>query len=99
MRGSDATRRYYNTLYKDQIKFIDSNIIRPLWRSYNNIFVDPFANVTNGYSISVHKSQASTYYNVYVDSDDILNNKNDNDAKRCLYTAITRTSGCVNILI
>nr|QBK89127.1 MAG: UvrD-family helicase [Mimivirus LCMiAC02] len=92
-------RRYYNTLYKDQINFIDCNIIRPLWRSYNTSLVDPFANVNYGISLTCHSSQASTYYNVYVDSDDILNNKNDNDAKRCLYTAITRTSGCVNILV
>jgi ATP-dependent exoDNAse (exonuclease V) alpha subunit len=40
--------------------------------------------------MTVHKSQSSSYYNVFVDTDDILNNNNINDCKRCIYTAYTR---------
>jgi len=92
-------RNHYNIFHKEQMNTIDKEIIKPLWRSYNESFVDPFANVNYGGSCSVHKSQASTYYNVFVDMDDILKNRNINEGKRCLYTAITRVSNEVHILL
>lgn len=85
--------------YKDQIKLIDSEIIRPLWRQWNKIFINQFANVNYGNSHSVHKSQGSSFYNVFVDTDDILNNPNEDEAKRCIYTAFTRSSNELHILL
>ena len=84
--------------YKENMKRVDREMIRPLWRSWNKIFIDPFANVNYGNSHSVHKSQGSSFYNVFVDCDDILNNSNEDEAKRCLYTAFTRSSNELHIL-
>lgn len=92
-------RRYCNGMFKDNIKTIDKEIIKPLWAEWSKRFSDPFANVKYGASMSTHKSQGSSFYNVFVDIDDILKNRNNDEAKRCLYTAITRTSNELHILI
>jgi hypothetical protein len=92
-------RNYYRTLYADRIKQIDRDIIRPLWREWSRRFIDPFANVDYGTTISVHRCQGSSFYNVFVDADNIFLNKSHNEAKRCIYTAVTRTSNELHILI
>ncbi len=85
--------------YKEHSEEINDCMIKQLWEQWNKIFVDQYANVTYGYAHSVHKSQGSSFYNVFVDAQDILNNPNVDEAKRCLYTAFTRTSNELHILI
>ncbi len=80
-------------------KTMEKYIFKQIWKEWSKIFNEPFANVNIGCSISCHKSQSSTYYNVFVDADDILNNNNDDEAKRCIYTALTRASNEIHILI
>ena len=92
-------RKEMNQEYTESIRRVDKEIIRPLWRHHNKLFVDQFANVNYGNSHSVHKSQGSSFYNVFVDTDDILNNKNEDEAKRCIYTAFTRSSNELHILV
>lgn len=92
-------RKHYRIYHKDQIATIDKEIIKPLWREWNIRFSEPFANVNVAFSTSVHKSQGSSFYNVFVDADNILKNRNYNEAKRCIYTALTRTSNELHILI
>lgn len=96
---------YIKTLRKSLIKIygqsdeIDVEIIQPLWRIVTQRLFESFANVSQGAAISVHRSQGSSFGNVFVDSHNILRNQNDKEAKRCVYTAITRTSNEVHILI
>jgi len=85
--------------FKTQITNIDTHVIKPLWKELNKVIVNPFANVNYGFAITTHKSQGSTYYNVFVDIDDILDNKNIDEAKRCLYTSLTRSSNKIHILL
>ncbi|QKF94165.1 UvrD-like helicase [Fadolivirus algeromassiliense] len=92
-------RTYYKNLHKENLMTIDKEIIRPLWKELNKKLVDPFAKISYGASISVHKSQGSSFYNVFVDMDDILKNNRIEESKRCLYTAITRTSNELHLLI
>jgi len=94
-----ALRNYYRSTYSDRMKAIDRDIIRPLWREWGRRFVDPFATVDYGNCLTSHASQSSTFYNVFVDIDNILLNRSDNEAKRCVYTAITRTSNELHLLI
>ena len=49
------------------------------------------------HSITVHRSQGSTFKNVFVDVDDVLANRNYLDALRCLYVACTRPSVKLNL--
>lgn len=78
---------------------ISNQQVKLLWKIFNELLVDIFASVNYGYSITTHKSQGSTYTNVFIDVDDILNNKNEADAKRCLYTALTRSSNKLYLLV
>ena len=71
-----------------------------IWSYLYENLIDIFADVSYGYCITTHKSQGSTFNNIYVDMNNIiLKNTNRNESYRCLYTAITRTSNKLNILI
>ena len=91
--------KYYHNIYHEHAQLLDHEIIKSLWRMWSESFESPFANVNYGYCMTVHKSQGSTYHDVYIDLDDIFRNNNDNEAKRCAYTAITRTSNWTYLLI
>lgn len=92
-------RKVLKQFFRTNSDRIDEEVIRPLWREWNHRFIEPFADLNHGSSITVHVSQASTYYNVFVDAHDILKNRRNDEGKRCMYTAITRTSNEVHILI
>ena len=83
----------------DYTKTMEKYILKQLWKEWSKNYIEPFANVNIGCSISCHKSQSSTYFNVFVDADDILNNNNSDEAKRCIYTALTRASNEIHILV
>lgn len=84
--------------YKSTIRQIEKYLIKPLWRHWHKLIIAPFANVNYGYSITCHKAQGSNLYNVYVDLDDVLQNKNSLESRKCAYTALTRTSNQLHIL-
>jgi hypothetical protein len=73
-------------------------IINRLWEYFYYSFIDIFADISYGYCITVHKSQGSTFDNVYVDSKNILSFKN-KDTLNCLYTAVTRASKVLSLLV
>ncbi|AYV78410.1 MAG: UvrD-family helicase [Edafosvirus sp.] len=86
--------------FSEQLKQIDNEIIKSFWREYNNIFINPFANISYGVAISVYKSQGSQYFNVFVDCHDIhAYTRNGEDEKRLIYTAITRSANEIHLLI
>jgi len=70
-----------------------------LYISWQETVIDKFAQLNYGYSITVHKSQGSTFSNVFIDILDILNNNNNQETSKCLYTAITRSSNTLQLLI
>jgi hypothetical protein len=84
---------------KNQLRMLENQIVKKLWQHWNAVFVEPFANLSYGYSITVHKSQGSTYCTVFVDIDDICKNRNENECKRCVYTSVTRASHKLNLLV
>jgi len=92
-------RNYFHNTHKEHINSLDANVIKILWRTINRNFVDPFAHVNMSFATTAHKSQGSSYYNVFVDADDIFKNNNIDEAKRCLYTAMSRTSNELHLLI
>jgi len=52
-----------------------------------------------GYGISVHKTQGSTYSNVFVNGQDINKNTNIVERKKLWYVALSRTNKQATILI
>jgi len=98
-RRIQAFRNYCHKTFNRSMITVDRELIKPLWQERSTRLLDPFANVKYGSSMSTHKSQGSSFFNVFVDADDILNNPNQNEAKRCLYTAMSRTSNELHLLI
>ena len=80
-------------------KQIIQHVINPIKKEWYNKFVKPFASVSYGYAITCHKSQGSDFNNVFVDADDIAKNHKLNEMKQCLYTAVTRVSNNIYLLI
>lgn len=64
------------------------------WKGYY-YFVEAFADLKYNHAISVHKSQGSTYKQTIINISDIDLNKNVEEKRRLLYTAITRASNLV----
>ncbi len=88
---------YYKGAHKEHFATIDKHIIRVLWKEFNNKFIDTFAKVNMSYAMTTHKSQGSTFHNVFIDMIDILKNFSRDDANKCLYTAMSRTANELHI--
>ena len=73
-------------------------VVKRLWEFFYYCYIDLFAEISYGYCITVHKSQGSTFDDVYVDCNNIMQFKN-NDTLNCLYTAITRSSKVLYMLV
>jgi hypothetical protein len=95
--------------YIDKLKNKDTNEIcdiqneieikiGKIWDNYNNI-IDEIAKLNYSYSITIHLSQSKTYNNVYIDINDVFKNDNLSEKKKLLYTAITRASNSLKLLI
>jgi hypothetical protein len=61
----------------------------------SHVITSSYLEVDYGYALTVHKSQGSTYDDVYVEYNNILSNMKEDERNKLLYTAITR---CVNQL-
>ena len=58
-----------------------------------------YADLRPPYAITAHKSQGSTFENVFIDLKDIYSNRNQGEADKCYYVAITRASRKVFVLV
>ena len=70
------------------------------WEQYHKSKYEFLPPIEYGYSQTVHKSQGSTYKNVFIDLDNIedIANKFDIDFERVMYTGISRASDKLYIL-
>ena len=82
-----------------QILFLIEKKINDMWKEWQSNVMDKFAQLNYGYVITVHKSQGSTFKNVFIDVKDIIDNKNEKESLKCLYTAITRSSNTIHLLL
>lgn len=62
---------------------------------FSHIFSSVYLEVDYGYALTVHKSQGSTYWDVYMEYSNIATNRKDTEKYKLLYTALTR---CANNL-
>ena len=69
---------------------------RIFWGAYWNL-KEHLNDVRPCHALTVHRSQGSTFKNVFVDIDDVLVNRNYEEALRCLYVAATRPSAKLNL--
>jgi AAA domain/UvrD-like helicase C-terminal domain len=64
---------------------------KPNWKAYFEL-KQRFAYLDYGYAITTHKSQGSTFQNVFVVDQDIDCNPNRNEAAQCRYVAYSRAA-------
>ena len=83
-------------LWNKELKFLST---KKRWRDFWPL-KEAFAEIDYGYAINTHKSQGSTYKNVYLDFNDILNVSKIENKQKCqsLYVAITRASHNLHLL-
>jgi len=67
------------------------------WKDYYQ-FQELFARIKYNYAITAHKSQGSTYDNVFVLSSDIYRNSDEDSRRKIFYTAITRAKNKLYVL-
>lgn len=83
-----------------EIKVLLDKMMTTVWECFYTEVLDKFADISYGYSITTHKSQGSTFRSVYLHLANITNcNSNEEESYRCLYTALTRSSKKVHILL
>ena len=58
----------------------------------SHIITSSYLDIDYGYALTVHKSQGSTYEDVYVEYNNILSNRKEIEKLKLLYTAITRSA-------
>jgi hypothetical protein len=75
------------------------NIIKYVWNEYDNVIKNIFIDIDYSNSITVNKSQGSTYENIFIDYKNIFEYGHNIEAKQRFYTAITRASKFIYILI
>ena len=97
--------------YREMLKLVQEHIeffykkyksephANKLWDVYHKRLVDPYAELSFGYSITTHKSQGSTFDTVFVDVDDISQNPDVDELQHMLYTAATRCSNELGFLL
>lgn len=82
----------------EPLKWAISEIFRYKMFSEYEMLKERFAKVKYNYAITAHKSQGSTYKNVYIIEDDIDKNQNLVERNRIKYTAVSRASEKLYIL-
>jgi len=77
--------------YQDHVAWLadEAKKAPKLWADFWEI-QDYFHDVRYSYAVTAHKAQGSTYRYVYVDSEDIMQNRNEKEALSCLYVGSTR---------
>ena len=63
----------------------------------SHVITSCYIEIDYGYALTVHKSQGSTYDDVYIEYANILLNIRENEKLKLLYTAITRSSNKLHI--
>ncbi|WP_299411524.1 AAA family ATPase [Acaryochloris sp. IP29b_bin.148] len=62
------------------------------WQDFWLLKQQRFANLNYSYALTVHKSQGSTFQNVFVDLPNLMRNRNIRERNQLLYVAVTRAA-------
>lgn len=92
----DSYNEYINSVKKHieqyYTKYKSSYYISNLWETFHSNLVDPYAEIDFSYSITIYKSQGSTFDVVFVDVNDLYQMNDITAFQKALYTASGRAS-------
>jgi len=77
----------------------DETLTAKLWHHFYKYLVDPYAQINYGYATTCHKVQGSSISIVIIDYEDMKLNSDLEEFKKLLYTACTRASKILWIII
>lgn len=86
-------KEYYKTWKKTLDQFAAANNWKDFWKEKKK-----YHNIRHAYSLTVHKSQGSTFQHVIIDPRDINLNRKTTERNQLLYVALTRAAKQVHIL-
>lgn len=99
----ESYKEYINLISAEISLFNKSHDFKKIheraWDIYHKQLIVKYAEIDFGYSITVHKSQGRTYDSVYVDFQNIIKNNNIEERSKCMYTATSRASNELFLLI
>lgn len=84
---TDTGQRQF--LLTKKLKLAEAKADKKKWRDFYT-FMETFSSVKPAHSLTVHRSQGSTFDDVYVSFANILANPNRKESLQCLYVAVTR---------
>ena len=94
----EDSEKIFNKHLNDLKKSCIEQKNKKLWKIYYNVRDNYFLNYKYAFCITAHKSQGSTYENVVLLLNDILQNKKKNELQKMLYTSISRAKKIVYLL-
>ena len=102
--GKGYIKEYFDRNDKIITQNIQKSIKEIIVNIFDEYYIQPFADVSYGYSLTTDSSQGSSYNEVFIDAPDILDQNrypflDIQVAKQRFYTAITRAINGVHILI
>lgn len=92
----ENVRKHIEFFFK---KTKEEKLTQRLWNIFYTILIDPYAEINFGYSITIYKSQGSTFNSVMIDVDDVNELRNLDDLQKALYTAAGRASNELGLII
>ncbi len=95
--GDDIIIRLIHETHKELLdNQLKEYAAKKMWKHFWNL-KDAFHQIKHGYALTAHRSQGSSYPEIYVEVGDIMGNKNINDRMKCLYVACSRASKQLHI--
>ena len=82
-----GTSQVFNKIKNELL--VEAKLDRKKWRAFYQ-FMEAFAQIKPAHSMTVHRSQGSTFDDVYVSYQNILTNPRRKESLQCLYVACTR---------
>lgn len=90
------------TIFKNlasYVEFCSKKDMEKLWEFYYENYVTPYADIIFAYSCTTHKAQSLTKPQVFVDLSDMILNQDKDELVKCMYTAVSRVSKGLYLLI
>ena len=103
--GEEESLDINTSVKMDENMSIDKNAAKQIYITMSQMFghylshvlTSAYLDVDYGYALTVHKSQGSTYHDVYMEYGNITSNRKDSEKYKLLYTALTRCANNLHI--